>query len=102
MQGPFQAMPKAVRRVEVEGTSKSQTVSSTGTSWVTPPLTCRVPVYLPAGVPWGAWMSTSTARLSLAGTSKGKALRFSPAMGSVSGTSASGQTPAAPSPPVGE
>src|SRR5712692_10235944 len=45
-------------------------------------------------------MSTSTARLSPAGTSKGNALRFSPTIGSTSGTSASGHTPAAPSPPV--
>ncbi len=100
MQGPFQAMPKAERSVEVEGTSKSHTVSSTGTSCVTPPCTCRVPVYLPAAVPCGTWMSTSTARLSLPGTSNGNALRFSPAIGSTSGTSASGHQPAAPSPPV--
>ncbi len=95
-------MPNAVFSVEVEGTSKSHTVSSTGTSCVTPPLMWSVPVYFPAGVPCGAWMSTSTARLSLAGTSKGNALRFSPAIGSTSGISASGQVPAAPSPPLGQ
>src|SRR5207237_1305750 len=80
---------------------KSHTVSSTGTSCVTPPVTCSVPVYLPAGVACGACTSISTARLSFAGTSKGNALRFSPAIGSTSGISASGHMPAAPSPPVG-
>src|SRR5437868_4821897 len=53
MQGPFHAMPNAVRSIEVEGTSKSHTVSSTDTSWVTPPVTCSVPVYSPAGVAGG-------------------------------------------------
>src|SRR3954470_1791578 len=48
MQGPFHAMPKAVRSVEVEGTSKAHTVSWTGTSWDTPPVTGSVPLDLPA------------------------------------------------------
>src|SRR5947207_11281925 len=82
MQGPFHAMPNAVRNVEVDGTSKSHTASSTRTSCVTPPVTCSVPVYLPAGVACGACTSTRTARLSFAGTLKGNALRFSPAIGS--------------------
>src|ERR1700682_1136825 len=102
IQGPFQAMPKAVRSVDVEGTAKSHTVSSTGTSCWTPPVIRNVPVYFPAGVLSGTWMSTNTTRLSLAGTSKGNALRFSPAIGSTSGISASGQVPAAPSPPLGQ
>jgi hypothetical protein len=46
-------------------------------------------------------MSTSTAMLCPAATSNGKALRFSPTIGSTSGISASGHQPAAPSPPVG-
>src|SRR4051812_36481144 len=101
MQGPFQFMPYALRSVAVEGIEKSQTVSVTGTWKVTPPVTITAPVYVPAGAEAGTWMSTNTARLWPAGTSKGKAFRFSPMIGSMLGISASGQTPAAPSPPVG-
>ena len=47
-------------------------------------------------------MSINTARLSFEGTLNGKALRFSPMIGSTSGMSGSGQKPVAPSPPEGE
>ena len=99
MQGPFQVIPNAVRSVEVEGTEKSQTVSVTGTWALAPPLTTSVPVYLPAGASAGTCTSTYTARFSPAGTSNGNAFRFSPMIGSTSGTSASGHQPVAPSPP---
>ena len=46
------------------------------TSCTTPPVTCSVPVYVPAGAACGTCTSTSTARLSFTGTSKGNALRF--------------------------
>src|SRR5438067_11335933 len=100
MQGPFQVMPNAVRRADVEGTEKPQTVNVTGTCALAPPLTTTVPVYLPAGASAGTCTSTYTTRFSPAGTSNGNAFRFSPAIGSTSGTSASGHQPDAPAPPA--
>src|SRR4051812_35831826 len=98
MQGSAQPMPKALRSVDVEGRSKSRTFSATGTVVEKPvPVTVTSPVYLPAGVPGGTKTSTQIARDSPAGTSKGKALRFSPTYVSTSGTSGSGHAPFHPS-----
>ena len=74
------------------------TRSDTGT--VAPPpsqLTLTSPEYSPDAASGGTNASTQMARLSPAGTSKGKALRRSPSISSTSGTSASGQGPVAPS-----
>ncbi len=43
MQGPFQVMPKALRREAVDGRAKSHTVSVTGTCAAAPPVTFSVP-----------------------------------------------------------
>src|SRR6266568_9276972 len=63
--------------------------------------TVTVAVYWPGGAPAGTNASTHSARASPAGTSKGKAFRFSPTTSSTSGTSASGKEPVTPSGPLG-
>src|ERR671919_638544 len=80
--------------LEVLGNSVGSTVSWTGTCCSNPfPCTSTFPWYSPGLVPSGTSTSTQIARDSPFGTLKGKALRSSPSVSSLSGTSGSGQGP---------